>query len=209
MTGEEIVLGPLPKGITLAKEGMHKKVWNVLGHTYTMKAASASSFAFETFDPPGTGVPPHVHPTQDEHIYVLEGMFTLYLRRAVGDRGPRRHRADAEEPPARLLQPQRGPHPRVVLGEPGGPACRTVRQAAQPRGPGRGRTAVRPLRCGLPAARVGARRRLTKTADEILESLSPYCERASGAGHQGADVMATRALRRRTDRRRRASAGRL
>ncbi|MFC5993558.1 cupin domain-containing protein [Pseudonocardia hispaniensis] len=40
---------------------------------------SESSFAFETVDPPGTGVPPHVHPTQDEHIYVLEGVFTLYL----------------------------------------------------------------------------------------------------------------------------------
>lgn len=79
MTGEEIVLGPLPKGITLANEGMQKKVWNVLGHVYKMKAASDSSFAFETYDPPGTGVPPHVHPTQDEHIYMLEGVFTLYL----------------------------------------------------------------------------------------------------------------------------------
>ena len=79
MTGDEIVLGPLPKGITPAREGMRNKVWNVLGHTYSMKAASESSFAFETLDPPGTGVPPHVHPTQDEHIYILEGMFTLYL----------------------------------------------------------------------------------------------------------------------------------
>jgi uncharacterized cupin superfamily protein len=79
VTGEEIVLGPLPKGITLANEGMYRRVWNVLGHTYYMKAASESSFAFETFDPPGTGVPPHVHPTQDEHIYVLDGVFTLYL----------------------------------------------------------------------------------------------------------------------------------
>jgi uncharacterized cupin superfamily protein len=79
MTGEEIVLGPLPKGVTLAGEGMRKKVWSVLGHTYWMKAASDSSFAFETYDPPGTGVPPHVHPTQDEHIHVLDGVFTLYL----------------------------------------------------------------------------------------------------------------------------------
>ncbi|MHA6781209.1 cupin domain-containing protein [Pseudonocardia saturnea] len=79
MSGEEIVLGPLPAGITLASEGMGGKVWNVLGHTYRMKAASATSFAFETYDPPGTGVPPHVHPTQDEHILVLEGVFTLYL----------------------------------------------------------------------------------------------------------------------------------
>jgi uncharacterized cupin superfamily protein len=79
MFGEEIELGPLPKGITRAKEGMKKRVWNVLGHTYYMKAASDTSFAFETYDPPGTGVPPHVHPTQDEHIYILEGVFTLYL----------------------------------------------------------------------------------------------------------------------------------
>jgi quercetin dioxygenase-like cupin family protein len=76
MPDDEIVLGPLPKGITLAGEG---KVWNVLGHTYFQKAVSETSFAFETIDPPGTGVPPHVHPTQDEHIYVLGGVFTLYL----------------------------------------------------------------------------------------------------------------------------------
>ena len=79
MTTEELVPGSLLKGITPTKEGMHKKVWNVLGHTYFMKTLSESSFAFETFDPPGTGVPPHVHPTQDEHIYVLEGLWTVYL----------------------------------------------------------------------------------------------------------------------------------
>lgn len=79
MNADEIVLGPLPKGITLAGTGMDNRVWNVLGHTYYMKSSSESSMAFETIDPPGTGVPPHVHTTQDEHIYVLEGVFTLYL----------------------------------------------------------------------------------------------------------------------------------
>ncbi|MDR7303567.1 mannose-6-phosphate isomerase-like protein (cupin superfamily) [Haloactinomyces albus] len=79
MDADQITLGPLPEGITLAGEGMNSKVWNVLGHTYYMKSSSESSFAFETVDPPGTGVPPHVHTTQDEHIYVLEGVFTLYL----------------------------------------------------------------------------------------------------------------------------------
>jgi mannose-6-phosphate isomerase-like protein (cupin superfamily) len=77
--GDEIILGPLPKGITPAGGAQQKRVWNVLGHTYWMKAAGESSFAFETLDPPGTGVPPHVHLTQDEHIYVIEGVFTLYL----------------------------------------------------------------------------------------------------------------------------------
>ena len=33
----------------------------------------------ETIDPPGTFVPPHIHPTQDEFIYVLENRFDLYL----------------------------------------------------------------------------------------------------------------------------------
>lgn len=88
MTGDEIVLGPLPKGITLAREGMRKKVWKVLGHTYYMKASSDTSFAFETLDPPGTGVPPHVHPKQDEHIYVLDGVFTLYLDGSWETAGP-------------------------------------------------------------------------------------------------------------------------
>ena len=86
--GEEIVLGPLPKGITPAAEGMRKRVWNVLGHTYWMKSSCESTFAFETFDPPGTGVPPHVHPTQDEHIYVLDGVFTLYLDGSWEKAGP-------------------------------------------------------------------------------------------------------------------------
>lgn len=79
MSAEEILLGSLPRGITLANAAMGAKVWNVFGHTYTMKASSESSFAFETYDPPGTGVPPHVHPYQDEHFYVLGGVFTVYL----------------------------------------------------------------------------------------------------------------------------------
>lgn len=79
MWQDEIVVGSLPKGITRAGEPQLKREWNVLGHTYYMMSNSESSFAFETYDPPSTGVPPHIHPTQDEHIYVLEGVFTLYL----------------------------------------------------------------------------------------------------------------------------------
>ena len=75
----EIVVGSLPKGITLASEAMGNKVWNVLGHTYESKVESPTSFAWLSHDPQGTGVPPHIHPKQDEHIYVLEGVYTLYL----------------------------------------------------------------------------------------------------------------------------------
>ncbi|CAO4149956.1 cupin domain-containing protein [Methylorubrum populi] len=72
-------IGPLPAGITRAGEGVDGTVWNVLGHTYWFKANCDSAFSFETLDPPGTFVPPHIHPTQDEFIYVLEGVFDLYL----------------------------------------------------------------------------------------------------------------------------------
>lgn len=83
-------IGPLTAGITRAGEGFDGTVWNVLGHTYWFKANSDSAFSFETYDPPGTFVPPHIHPTQDEFIYVLEGTFDLYLdgqwlKAGVGD----------------------------------------------------------------------------------------------------------------------------
>lgn len=77
--GEEIVVGDLPKGITPAGEAVGNKTWNVLGHTYVAKVESSTSFAWLSLDPAGTGVPPHVHPSQDEHIFVMEGIYTLYL----------------------------------------------------------------------------------------------------------------------------------
>ena len=74
---------PLPKGITPAGTGKagqaQEVVWSILGHTYWLKAECDGCFIFETLDPPGTFVPPHIHPTQDEFIYMLEGTFDLYL----------------------------------------------------------------------------------------------------------------------------------
>lgn len=72
----------LAAGITRAGEGEDAVVWNVLGHTYYLKALGSSCFCFETLDPPGTFVPLHIHPKQDEFIYMLEGTFDLQL----GDR---------------------------------------------------------------------------------------------------------------------------
>ena len=69
----------LDGGITPAGAGIDEVVWDILGHTYYLKAESANAFAFETFDPPGSYVPPHIHPTQDEFIYILENGFDLYL----------------------------------------------------------------------------------------------------------------------------------
>jgi quercetin dioxygenase-like cupin family protein len=69
----------LNAGITRAGQGEDGAVWNVLGHTYTMKAWGDACFCFETLDPPGTFVPLHIHAHQDEFIYMLEGTFDLQI----------------------------------------------------------------------------------------------------------------------------------
>jgi uncharacterized cupin superfamily protein len=69
----------LTSGITPAGQGLGGVVWNVLGHTYWPKSEADDCFCFETLDPPGSFVPPHVHPYQDELIYVLEGSLDLRL----------------------------------------------------------------------------------------------------------------------------------
>lgn len=66
-------------GITASGAGQEEAVWNILGQTYYLKSDTPSSFSFETLFPPTTFVPPHVHPNQDEFIYVLDGTFDLML----------------------------------------------------------------------------------------------------------------------------------
>jgi quercetin dioxygenase-like cupin family protein len=66
-------------GITRKGEGLDNVVWDILGQTYKPVQVSEASFAFDTFFPPGTFVPPHFHPDQDEFIRVLEGDFDLWL----------------------------------------------------------------------------------------------------------------------------------
>ncbi len=68
-----------PPGIIKADEGLEGVVWNILGQTYTLKQDSAHSMAWHAVFPPGTFVPPHIHPTQDEFIYMLDGRFDLWL----------------------------------------------------------------------------------------------------------------------------------
>jgi quercetin dioxygenase-like cupin family protein len=85
---DEIVLGELAKGVTPADDAFDGQIWNVLGHRYLSKAQGASTFAWLSIDPAGTGVPPHIHPTQDEFIYVLDGTYTLYLDGEWTSAGP-------------------------------------------------------------------------------------------------------------------------
>jgi len=52
--------------------------WNILGQIYRPKQVTERSFAWHAEFPPDTFVPPHIHPTQDEYVYVLDGELTLF-----------------------------------------------------------------------------------------------------------------------------------
>lgn len=69
----------LTPGITRAGEGLDGIKWKILGQIYVPKSLSETSFSWHATFPPGTFVPPHIHPTQDEFIYMLEGKFELLL----------------------------------------------------------------------------------------------------------------------------------
>jgi quercetin dioxygenase-like cupin family protein len=67
------------KGVTRSGGSLDDLVWDVLGQTYKPIQLSQSSFAFDTLFPPGTFVPPHIHPDQDEFIRILDGGFDFWM----------------------------------------------------------------------------------------------------------------------------------
>jgi len=66
-------------GITRANEGMQGISWNILGQTYVPKHVTEHSFSWHATFPPDTFVPPHIHPDQDEYLYILEGKLDFFL----------------------------------------------------------------------------------------------------------------------------------
>ena len=66
-------------GVTRADQSIGDISWNILGQTYVPKQVCEASFSWHATFPPGTFVPPHIHPDQDEFIYMLEGHFNLML----------------------------------------------------------------------------------------------------------------------------------
>ena len=107
----------LTAGITRAATGIEGISWNILGQTYVPKSLSEQIFSWHATFPAGTFVPPHIHPTQDEFIYMLEGRLDFLLDgreyfATAGDLG-----AAADEDSARHFQ-QAGPDGEVpVLGD--------------------------------------------------------------------------------------------
>jgi quercetin dioxygenase-like cupin family protein len=66
-------------GVTKSDDSVEGLSWNILGQTYVPKHVTESSMSWHAKFPPGTFVPPHIHPDQDEFIYVFEGQFDLFL----------------------------------------------------------------------------------------------------------------------------------
>jgi quercetin dioxygenase-like cupin family protein len=67
----------LKLGVTKADEAYGEKAWNVVGHTYTPKLLSDHAFLWHAVIPADSFVPPHIHPCQDEWIYVLDGQLEV------------------------------------------------------------------------------------------------------------------------------------
>jgi len=72
-------MAEMTAGITPAGHGIEEISWNILGQTYVPKQVTEAGFSWHATLPPGTMVPPHIHPTQDEFILVQEGVLDLKL----------------------------------------------------------------------------------------------------------------------------------
>lgn len=78
----------MPAGVVKASESLEGTVWDILGQTYKPKQLSETCFSFDTLFPPGTFVPFHIHPEQDEFIQVFEGRFSLWVDGVESEAGP-------------------------------------------------------------------------------------------------------------------------
>ena len=66
-------------GVTPAGDGIDGIKWNILGQIYVPKQHSESSLSWHATFPVGTFVPPHIHPTQEEFVYMLQGRLDYVL----------------------------------------------------------------------------------------------------------------------------------
>jgi uncharacterized cupin superfamily protein len=64
-------------GVTKAADGLNGTTWNILGQTYTPKLLSENAFLWHAIIPAEAFVPPHIHPTQDEWITIVDGNLEM------------------------------------------------------------------------------------------------------------------------------------
>lgn len=75
-------------GITLSDQAYGGTSWNVVGHTYTPKLHTENAMIWHAVIPADTFVPPHIHPTQDEWIVMLEGNLEVEIDGELHKAGP-------------------------------------------------------------------------------------------------------------------------
>ena len=80
--------GDVKPGVMAASDGIDGIAWDVLGQTYVPKSHNADLFLWHATLPPGTFVPPHVHPAQDEFLHIVEGRLEFWLDGAETSGGP-------------------------------------------------------------------------------------------------------------------------
>lgn len=57
-------------------DGVH---WNILGQVYSPKQITDECFSWHATFPIETFVPPHIHPTQDEYVLLLDGSLDIVI----------------------------------------------------------------------------------------------------------------------------------
>lgn len=67
----------MEKGVTRVGKALNDHSWNVVGQTYTPKILTDETFVWHAVIPADSFVPPHIHPHQDEWIYVLSGALEV------------------------------------------------------------------------------------------------------------------------------------
>ena len=75
-------------GVTKANTGMDGIEWHLLGQIYVPKQHCESSLSWHATFPPGTFVPPHIHPHQEEFVYMLSGRLDVLLDGQPGQAEP-------------------------------------------------------------------------------------------------------------------------
>lgn len=78
----------MEKGVTKANAGLNDHNWNVVGQTYVPKLLTEDAFVWHATIPADSFVPPHIHPHQDEWIYLLDGALEIEFLGDVHKAGP-------------------------------------------------------------------------------------------------------------------------
>lgn len=75
-------------GVTPANSGLDGIEWHLLGQVYVPKQHCESSMSWHATFSPGSFVPPHIHPHQEEFVYMLSGRLDVLLDGQPGQAEP-------------------------------------------------------------------------------------------------------------------------